>query len=106
MSRANALFDLEGLAANIETLAAAKTLNSGSAPIQSLDPGGAARTVTLPEASNTHQRLFFIANTADAAEIITIADADANTICTPTQDEVAICWSDGTNWHGIAGAES
>lgn len=106
MTRPDSFFNLEALASNIETLAATKVLTSDDAPIQSLDPGGAGRTITLPAAANVHARLFFIANTADAAEALDIQNAAAATICTPTQDEVAIVWSDGTNWHGIAGAES
>ena len=87
--------------ANIETLAAGKTLVKTDAVIQSLDPGGSARTVVLPAAAEG--LAVIINNTADAAEIITVNDAAAALIGTPTQNETLWCVSDGTSWHGNIG---
>ena len=77
-----------------ETLAATKTLTLADAQFQALDPGGAGRTVTLPdvELAAYDGYLFVISNTADAAEALTIKDADANTIAAPGQNEAAVVY--------------
>lgn len=95
-------------AAAAETLAAARTLTAAEVQqyaVWTFDPGGAARTVTLPAAASNTGQFLWIANTADAAEVLTIAD-DTGTVCTPTQNESAVVWCDGTRWRGIAGANS
>tara|TARA_Y100000310_G_C19999580_1_gene497862 strand:- start:94 stop:444 length:351 start_codon:yes stop_codon:yes gene_type:complete len=71
-----------------------------------LDPGGGSKSVLLPAEAAAKGALLFIANTADNAEVLSINNDASGTICTPTENEVAIVWCDGTNWHGIAGAES
>ena len=89
---------------NIETLADDKTLTVADAYIQALDPGGSGRTITLPaEAANLQ---VVIANRADAAEVLTIKDDGGTTIATPTQNETAVCFSDGTAWYGSVGADA
>lgn len=77
-----------------ETLAATRTLTAKDAQFQALDPGGAGRTVVLPdvETSGYDGYFFVIANTADAAEALTITDASANTISAPGQNEAAIVY--------------
>lgn len=91
---------------NVETLTGAKTLTVADAQIQSLDPGGAGRTITLPPEAGSLGHMFMIANTADAAEILTIQDDGGNTIVTPTQNESCFVWCDGTGWHGLVGSEA
>lgn len=76
-----------------ETLAAAKTLATTDAQFQALDPGGAGRDVTLPDVEGD---LSFdgywvvIANTADAAEDLTVKDASTATIGTVSQNELGV----------------
>jgi hypothetical protein len=86
---------------NIETLGAGKTLVENDAFIQALDPGGSARTVTLP--AERKGLSVVIANTADGSEVITVNNDAAAAICTPTQNETATLWCDGTTWHGLVG---
>lgn len=95
-------------AATAETLTGTRTITATELKTYAfwaLDPGGSARTVTLPNAADAPGEMFFLKNTADAAEVITIS-ADSATVCTPTQAESAICWSTGVVWCGIAGANS
>lgn len=73
--------------------------------IMSFDPGGAGRAITLPAIASTIGQQLMIANTADAAEILTISDS-VGTVITPTQNESAVLWNDGVRWRGIAGANS
>jgi hypothetical protein len=73
--------------------------------IMSFDPGGAGRAITLPAIASNVGESIVIANTADAAEVLTISDS-VGTVVTPTQAESAILWNDGVRWRGIAGANS
>ncbi len=95
--------------ATVETLTGARTITAAevlASSVFTFDPGGAGRTVTLPNASSTYAgQILFIANAADAAEVLTVS-ADSATVVTPTQAESAIVWCDGTKWRGIAGANS
>lgn len=84
---------------NRETLSGDKTLSENSAPIQSIDPGGAARNVDLPSA-DTHQ-FYVIGNRADAAENITVRNSSDSTINTLNQDDVGLYFYDGTAWMSI-----
>lgn len=86
---------------NVETLAANKTLSAADAPIQVLDPGGSGRDVTLP--AESLKLAFWIHNSADAAEVLTVKDDGGSTVCTPTQNEAALVVSDGTTYRGIVG---
>jgi hypothetical protein len=95
---------LERADTNTETLAAGKTMSHDDAKYQFLDPGGAGRTVTLPAEEESAGLMFVIANTADAAEILTIEDDASAAIATPTQNETAIVFCDGTSWVGIVGS--
>ena len=89
-------------AAAAETLSGNRTLTNAEikeAQIWSFDPG-AARDLTLPDASATNKGIvLYITNKADAAEVITVKDG-VGTICTPTQNECAVVWSDGSTWDG------
>ncbi|PXY21130.1 hypothetical protein [Prauserella muralis] len=92
-----------------ETLAAARTITIEEVERYNafaFDPGGAARTVTLPAESACEGVYLFIANTADAAEVLTVQDDGASTIVTPTQAEAAFVWCDGVRWYGMVGASS
>ena len=71
--------------------------------IFSFDPA-AARNLDLPAEADNAGIVLFIANTANAAEVITIRDDGAGTVCTPTQAESAIVFCDGVSWRGIVGA--
>lgn len=95
-------------AATAETLTGTRTMTVAEVKqyaFWALDPGGAGRTVTLPNAADAPGEMLWIANTADAAEVLTI-QADAVTVVTPTQAETAVLFSTGTKWYGIAGANS
>lgn len=84
------------------------TLIPADAPhILALDPGGAARTVKLP-ASPRKGDWFYLINTADAAEVITVQDSAGNALtpaCTPTQSESAllIYINDTLGWRAMVG---
>jgi len=101
-ARRPALF--RGTTKNAETLAGNKTLVVADAPIQALDPGGSGRDVTLPAEASSAGLTFIVRNTADAAEVLTIKDDGAATICTPTQNETALVWCDGSSWYGLVGS--
>lgn len=91
---------------NRETLSGNVDLGSRTDPAQvhNLDPGGAARTVTLQSASKGDRWVF--ANRADAAEDLTIEDASNSTIVTVNQGDVAVVKYDGTGFiaFAVAGA--
>lgn len=91
---------------NVETLAANKTLVVSDVPIQVLDPGGAARDVTFPTEAQSKGLVFIVHNAADAAEVITCKGSGGAAFCTPTQNESALCYCDGTTWRGIVGANN
>ena len=67
--------------------------------IFSFDPA-AARNLDLPAEADNAGIVLYIHNEANAAEVITIRDDAAATICTPTQNESAIVWCDGVSWRG------
>ena len=93
----------------VETLAAHRTLTQAEVDesvVWSFDPGGAARNLVLPPEATCTGYVLFIANAADAAEVITIQDDTPATVCTPTQNESAIVFCDGVTWYGLVGASS
>ena len=67
---------------------------------------GVARNKDLPAEADNAGIILFIHNEANAAEVITIRDDGAGTICTPTQNESAIVACDGVSWRGLVGAAS
>ena len=85
-----------------QTLGADYTVPAGAPTLLFLDPGGSARNVDLP--AEEAGLFYIICNTADAAEVITVRnDAGTSVGCTPTQNEVAVVFCDGTSWHGFVG---
>lgn len=94
----------------VETLAGTRTLTLSEVSnytMFSLDPGGAGRNVVMPTESSCEGMVVFLHNAADAAEILTVkASNGSTTICTPTQNETAIVWCNGTTWIGLQGANS
>jgi hypothetical protein len=91
---------------NVQTLTGNKTLTADEPRIQVLDPGGAGRDVTLPPEAASKGLDFVIHNAADAAEVLTIKEDGGTTICTPTQNETALVYCDGTTWRGLVGANN
>lgn len=78
------------------TLAGNVTLTHKSSQFLRLDPGGAARDVTLPAVRDGLR--FRILNTADAAETITVKNAAGSTILTITQGQTGEAWCTSTGW--------
>ena len=84
----------------VSSLGADVVLTDSDISIQRMDPT-TARNVDLPVASGLN-RTFDIINTANGAEIITIRlTSGGATVATPTQNESARVFSDGTNWFGF-----
>jgi hypothetical protein len=97
------MFDVGAAVAS--TLTGDRVLVEADYPFLALDPGGAGRNIDLPAVA---RGLFYIIkNTADAAEVLTIRlTGGGATVCTPTQNETAILWNDGTNWYGLVAAHN
>ncbi len=96
-------------AKTVETLSGTRTITLAEIDqYQSFafDPGGAGRNVDLPAESACAGSLVFVSNEADAAEVLTIRNDGGGTIVTPTQNEAAVLWCDGTSWYGLVGASS
>lgn len=88
-----------------ETLTGARTITVveiDTYPYITFDPGGAARTVTLPAEAASIGAQLLLKNSADAAEIITVNDDSTTLVCTLTQSESVLLWCDGTTWNGGA----
>ncbi len=91
----------------VETLSADKTLTPADARIQALDPNSAAgRTVTLPPEEASAGVDFYLHNTADAAENLTVKDDAGTTICTVGQNQAAYLYCDGTTWRALVASSS
>lgn len=87
------------LGVNSMTLGADYTLTHAAAPIQCFDPDGSTRKILMPTEADSRGLCFFIVNWAGGAEDLTIRDdADAVTIGTISQNEMAILVCDGTTW--------
>jgi len=74
-------------------------------PILNVDPNGGASDLLLPLATDKGAKglMFFITNTADAAEAITLktsADAALSPSIDIDRNESAIVWCDGAVWKG------
>lgn len=94
-------------AAPVETLAGNRTLSVAEVrayKVWTFDPAG-ARDLTLPDAADAPGEEIVVCNAADAAEVITIK-ADSATVCTPTQAEDAVLFSNGVQWRGGVVARS
>lgn len=73
------------------TLTGTTTIPDDAPHVLALDPGGGARTVKMP-ANPQKGDWYWLINTADAAEIITVQDnagVALSPACTPTQNESA-----------------
>jgi len=85
-------------AMNVETLTGTRVLTTSDLEVQALDPGGADRQVTLP--AETAGILFYIYNTADADETLTVKeDSGATTIALVPQGGQKAFRSNGTGWY-------
>jgi hypothetical protein len=92
-----------------ETLTGARVITPAEVEryqAMAFDPGGAGRNVDLPAVASSAGVILMISNIADAAEILTIRNAAAATIVTPTQNEACLVWCDGVRWYGFVGAQS
>lgn len=85
------------------TLTGTLTLSDSDLPVQYLDPGGSDRDVTLPAEASSTNGAFWIANTADAAETLTVKDDGGNTIDTVAQDEAKFFFCNGVSWRALSG---
>ena len=86
----------------LETLSAHRTLTIQDIEenqVFFIDPDG-AKNLTLPPEADCRGVVLFISNEAGGAEVITIKDDGGSTICTPTQNEAAILFCNGTLWSG------
>ncbi len=93
------------LGVNSQVLAGTLTLVAGSPQMQSLDCGGAGRTVLLPAEADSKGMFFFFSNWSDAAETLTVKeDSNTTTIITIAQAKGGIVWCDGTQWRGTISA--
>lgn len=96
---------MQGLMANslAKTVAANEALLITYPPVLLLDPNGGAKDVLLPTEATSVGLMFFIYNTADAAESLVVKeDSDTTAIVTLTQGTGAIVHCDGTTWRLIA----
>lgn len=89
-----------------QTLGANLTLDAAAPPVHFLDPGGAARDVTLPAEASSENLVFVIINTADAAETITVKNDGGGTVVTIAQNKGGIVFCDGTTWKGLVGGNT
>lgn len=91
------LLSLIGAYADV-TASGTVTLDSSYGNFMKIDPGGAGRTVLLPPESSG--AWFYIQNTADASETLTVKeDSNTTTIGSLAQNKAAIFVCDGTAWH-------
>lgn len=86
---------------NVETLSGDKTLASTDEQVQVLDAGGSGRNVDLP--SDEEGLRYVIVNSSDAAEDLTVRDADTNTVVTVSQNEAAEVINTGNGYVALAG---
>ena len=94
-----------------QTLTGAYTVTGAMPDILELDPGGASRNVTLPaDAVGLRGRVFYIFNSADAAENLVMKQSDGSTtVITIGQGKAGLVWLsrlvDGTYlWRGLLGS--
>lgn len=80
------------------TLAGNLTMDASYPNILKLDPGGAARDVTLPTAADDYNGVVYLfVNAADAAENLVIKSA-ASTVVTINQNEAALVVCENAVW--------
>lgn len=88
---------------NIQTLGAAKTLQTDDVVSHWLDPGGAGRDVNLPAEASSAGLIFIVVNTADAAENLTVKDDGGSTVGVVGQAEMGFFICNGTVWRHFTG---
>ena len=88
------------------TLTGAETLNLLSSQLQSLDPGGASRTLTLPAEELNEGLWYEVYNTADADEDITLNNDASSAIAVIHRGGFARVACTGTAWGVVAASES
>lgn len=97
-------------AATAETLSGNRTITFDEMERHNafaFDPAnGAGRNVTLPAESASKGAWLYVANTADAAEDLTVQDDGSSTIVTVSQNEAAFVWCDGESWYGLVGGNT
>lgn len=81
-----------------ETLGANKTFVLTDAPVQFLDPGGAARTLFMPATATATRFKVTIVNTADGAEAFDVRTAAGTSICAIAQNETGTLRCNGVFW--------
>ncbi|MBK8123874.1 MAG: hypothetical protein IPK54_10055 [Dokdonella sp.] len=94
-----------------KTLTGTLTLTEEEADVLDLDPGGASRNVVLPaDAVGLRGRVFYIYNSADAAENLVMKQSDGSTtVITIGQGKAGIVWLSGNVsgtflWRGLLGS--
>jgi hypothetical protein len=95
---------VKGIKGGVATMVAtgAFTLDRDTGFLTFIDPGGATRVMTLPAAEKG--LMFWITNTADAAEDITVSDPlGPATRGTISQNEAGLVYSDGVRWYVAVG---
>lgn len=86
---------------SLRTLSAALTLVTTDKFVQHIDPGGAARNVTLPAIASSNGLSYLIINAADAAEALTIRNPTPTTIGVIGQNQAGLVSCDGTTWRFV-----
>lgn len=81
-----------------ETLTGNRTVTFADANVLRLDPGGAARDVTMPAEADCGGMIYEIINAADAAENLVIKNDGGSTIATVNQNEMCKIVCDGSAW--------
>lgn len=82
--------------------------NEERAVIYYLHPNGTARNVVLPTAAKSKNRVIIVANTATAAEIITLREGSVAGASRAAvgQDEMALMVCNGTRWFSMVGGNA
>ena len=83
------------------TLSAALVLDGTYGDVLKLDPGGAARDLTLWPVATRKGVVAFIVNAADAAETITVKNVGGDTIGSLAQNKSGFFYCDGSTWVAV-----
>ena len=71
-------------------------------PVLLIDPNGGAKTILLPPEASSKDLVFFVQNTADAAETLTIEeDSSTTAIVALAQGKGAMLHCDGVTWRTL-----
>lgn len=80
------------------------TCPSDPPPVLLVDAGGGAANFDMPAEADVADTAFWVVNTADAVETLTVRDDGAGTIIALAQNESALIYCDGTSWYVLQGA--